>query len=409
MEVLHERCCGLDVHKKSITACIITPERKEIRTFDTMTRNLMELVDWVKSNRCSHVAMESTGDYWKPIYNLLEQEDIQPMVVNAQHIKAVPGRKTDVKDAEWIARLLRYGLVQGSFIPNREQRELREIVRYRRSIIEERTREVNRIQKVLEGGNIKLSSVASNILGVSARNMLEALINGENDTAILAEFAQKKLKRKKEELKLALEGQLRDHQLQMIEKQLAHIDYLNGLISELDEEIEKRMAPFAKDLELLDSIPGVGKRTAEQILAEIGTDMSRFPTPGHLCSWAGMAPGHDESAGKKKSSKTRKGNKKLRSALTEAAKAASRKKNTYLSAQYHRIAARRGKNKAAVAVGHTILYLVHILLTRKQAYVDLGYNYFDERKKEIVIKNSIKRLESLGFIVTVQEQQEQTA
>lgn len=404
MEVLHERCCGLDVHKKSITACIITPKGKEIRTFETMTRNLMELVDWVKGNRCSHVAMESTGDYWKPIYNLLEPEDLQPMVVNAQHIKAVPGRKTDVKDAEWIARLLRYGLVQGSFIPNREQRELREVVRYRRSIIEERTREVNRLQKVLEGGNIKLSSVASNVLGVSARNMLEAIIKGENDTTILADFALKKLKHKKEELKLALEGRLRDHQLQMIEIQLAHIDYLNGVIKELDEEIEKRMAPFSKDLELLDSIPGVGKQTAEQILAEIGTDMSRFPTPGHLCSWAGMTPGHDESAGKKKSSKTRKGNKKLRSALTEAAKAASRQKNTYLSAQYHRIAARRGKNKAAVAVGHTILSLVHILLTRKQEYIDLGFNYFDERKKEIVIKNSIKRLESLGLVVTVQEQ-----
>lgn len=404
MEVLHERCCGLDVHKKSITACIITTKGKEIRTFATMTRNLIELVDWVKSNRCSHVAMESTGDYWKPIYNLLELEDLQPMVVNAQHIKAVPGRKTDVKDAEWITRLLRHGLVQGSFIPNREQRELREIVRYRRSIIEERTREVNRLQKVLEGGNIKLSSVASNVLGVSGRNMLEAIIKGERDTSVLADFAQKKLKAKKEALKLALEGRLGAHQLLMLEKQLAHIDYLHELINELDEEIEKRMIPFTKDLELLDSIPGVGKRTAEQILAEIGTDMSRFPTPGHLCSWAGMTPGHDESAGKKKSTKTRKGNKKLRSALTEAAKAASRQKDTYLSAQYHRIAARRGKNKAAIAVGHTILSLVHILLTRKQEYVDLGFNYFDERKKDILIKNSIKRLESLGLVVSVQEQ-----
>lgn len=299
MEVLHERCCGLDVHKKSITACIITPKGKEIRTFATMTRNLIELVDWVKSNRCSHVAMESTGDYWKPIYNLLELEDLQPMVVNAQHIKAVPGRKTDVKDAEWITRLLRHGLVQGSFIPNREQRELREIVRYRRSIIEERTREVNRLQKVLEGGNIKLSSVASNVLGVSGRNMLEAMINGENDTSVLAEFAQKALKAKKEQLKLALEGRLGAHQLYMIEKQLAHIDYINELINKLDDEVEKRMTPFTEELKLLDSIPGVGKRTAEQIIAEVGTDMSRFPTPGHLCSWAGMTPGHDESAGKK--------------------------------------------------------------------------------------------------------------
>ncbi len=263
---------------------------------------------------------------------------------------------------------------------------------------------MNRLQKVLEGGNIKLSSVASDVLGVSARNMLEAMIKGEQDTSVLADFALKSLKTKKEQLKLALEGRLGAHQLYMMEKQLAHIDYLNELISKLDEEIEKRMTPFTKDIELLDSIPGVGKRTAEQILAEIGTDMSRFPTPGHLCSWAGMTPGHDESAGKKKSTKTRKGNKKLRSALTEAAKAASRKKNNYLSAQYHRIAARRGKNKAAIAVGHTILSLVHILLTRKQEYVDLGFNYFDERKKDILIKNSIKRLESLGLVVSVQEQ-----
>ncbi|BFH59971.1 IS110 family transposase [Paenibacillus azoreducens] len=404
MEVLIERCCGLDVHKKSITACIITPQGKEIRTFATMTRNLIELVDWVKQHRCTHVAMESTGDYWKPIYNLLELEELKPMVVNAQHIKSVPGRKTDVKDAEWIAKLLRHGLVQGSYIPDRDQRELREVIRYRRSIIEERTREANRLQKVLEGGNIKLSSVASNVLGVSGRNMLEAIINGETDVSVLADFAQKKLKLKKEQLKLALEGRLGPHQLLMIEKQLAHIDYLNELITELDTEIDKRMAPFAEDLKLLDSIPGVGKRTAEQILAEIGTDMSRFPTPGHLCSWAGMTPGHDESAGKKRSAKTRKGNKKLRSALTEAARAVTRKKNSYLAAQYHRIAARRGKNRAAVAVGHTILTIVHILLTRKQEYVELGFDYFDKRKRDILINNSIKRLESLGLTVSIQEQ-----
>lgn len=404
MEVLHERCCGLDVHKKSITACIITPQGKEIRTFATMTQNLIELVDWVKQNRCTHVAMESTGDYWKPIYNLLELEDLQPLVVNAQHIKAVPGRKTDVRDAEWITRLLRHGLVQGSFIPNRDQRELREIVRYRRSMIEERTREVNRLQKVLEGGNIKLSSVASNVLGVSGRQMLEAMIQGETDTTILANFAQKKLKLKKEQLKLALEGRLGPHQLLMLEKQLAHIDYLNELITELDTEIDIRMAPYTEDLRLLDTIPGVGKRTAEHILAEIGTDMSRFPTPGHLCSWAGMTPGHDESAGKKRSAKTRKGNKKLRSALVEAARAVARKKNSYLSAQYHRIASRRGKNRAAVAIGHSILSIVHILLTRRQEYVELGFDYFEQRKREVLIKSSIKRLESLGITVSIQDQ-----
>ncbi|ULO05768.1 IS110 family transposase [Paenibacillus sp. 19GGS1-52] len=404
MEILIERCCGLDVHKKSITACIITSKGKEIRSFETLTRRLIDLVDWIKSERCTHVAMESTGDYWKPIYNLLEMEDLEPLVVNAQHIKAVPGRKTDVKDAEWIAKLLRHGLVQGSYIPNRDQRELREIIRYRRSIIEERTREVNRLQKVLEGGNIKLSSVASNVLGVSGRNMLEAMIQGESDPSILADFAQKKLKAKKEQLKLALEGSLGPHQLLMLEKQLSHIDQLNELITELDEEIERRMSPFAEDLKLLDTIPGVGKRTAEQILAEIGTDMTRFPSAGHLCSWAGMTPGHDESAGKKRSAKTRKGNKKLRSALVESARAAGRKKNTYLSAQYHRIAGRRGKNRAAVAVGHSILAIVYILLTRRQEYKELGFDYFDQRNHDMVMNRSIKRLESLGYQVNLSEQ-----
>ncbi|MEK4063173.1 MULTISPECIES: IS110 family transposase [Paenibacillus] len=404
MEVLIERCCGLDVHKKSITACIITPKGKEIRSFETLTRRLVDLVDWIKSERCSHVAMESTGDYWKPIDNLLELEDVKPVVVNAQHIKAVPGRKTDVKDAEWIAKLLRHGLVQGSYIPGREQRELREIIRYRRSIIEERSREVNRLQKVLEGGNIKLSSVASNVLGVSGRSMLEAMIQGETDPSTLANFAQKKLKAKKEQLKLALEGSLGPHQLLMLEKQLSHIDQLNELITELDEEVERRMSPFAEDLKLLDTIPGVGKRTAEQILAEIGTDMTRFPSAGHLCSWAGMTPGHDESAGKKRSARTRKGNKKLRSALVESARAAGRKKNTYLSAQYHRIAGRRGKNRAAVAVGHSILAIVYVLLTRRQAYKELGFDYFDQRNHEMVMNRSIKRLESLGYQVNLSEQ-----
>ncbi|MEK5027722.1 IS110 family transposase [Paenibacillus sp. FSL M7-1046] len=404
MEVFIERCCGLDVHKKSITACIITPKGKEIRSFETLTRRLVDLVDWIKSERCSHVAMESTGDYWKPIYNLLELEDVKPVVVNAQHIKAVPGRKTDVKDAEWIAKLLRHGLVQGSYIPGREQRELREIIRYRRSIIEERSREVNRLQKVLEGGNIKLSSVASNVLGVSGRSMLEAMIQGETDPSTLANFAQKKLKAKKEQLKLALEGSLGPHQLLMLEKQLSHIDQLNELITELDEEVERRMSPFAEDLKLLDTIPGVGKRTAEQILAEIGTDMTRFPSAGHLCSWAGMTPGHDESAGKKRSARTRKGNKKLRSALVESARAAGRKKNTYLSAQYHRIAGRRGKNRAAVAVGHSILAIVYVLLTRRQAYKELGFDYFDQRNHEMVMNRSIKRLESLGYQVNLSEQ-----
>lgn len=403
MKVMYERCCGLDVHKKSVTACRMTPEGKDIQTFDTMTDGIMALVDWIQEGHCTHVAMESTGVYWKPIYNLLELEDIQPLVVNAQHIKAVPGRKTDVKDAEWIADLLRHGLLKGSYIPTRDQRELRELVRYRRSLIEERTREVNRLQKVLEGANIKLSSVASNVLGKSGRMMIEALINGEEDPRMLAQLAQRRLKNKTAELEKALKGLVGPHQRMMLRIQLGHIDDINERIAEMDEEIKERMRPFEEDLERLETIPGVGRRTAETIIAEIGNDMSRFPSAAHLCSWAGIAPGNHESAGKRKSGRTRKGNKKLKSALTEAARAAARSKGTYLSAQYHRIAARRGANRAAVAVAHSILTSVYYILSRKEPYRDLGHEYLDKRKKEVVKKQAIMRLESLGYKVSIEQ------
>ncbi|MEW9674501.1 IS110 family transposase [Ammoniphilus sp. 3BR4] len=406
MEIMHQRCCGLDVHKKSITVCTLTPEGKEIKTFGTMTHDLILLVDWVKSKRCTHAAMESTGVYWKPIYNLLELEEIQPMVVNAAHIKAVPGRKTDVKDAEWIANLLRYGLLQASYIPNRDQRELRELVRYRRSLIEENSREISRIQKVLEGANIKLSSVATDILGVSGRLMLDAIIDGVEDPEELAGLAKRRLKSKKEDLERALFGSIGFHQKMMLKVQLEHIDFLNKQIAKLDEEIQQRMQPYEEDIELLDSIPGIGRSHAEQLLAEIGLgkDISKqFPTAPHLCSWAGMVPGNNESAGKKKSGRTRKGNKKLRWALIEAAQSAAKTKNTYLSAQYHRFAARIGKKRAKVAVGHTILTIVYHLLSRRQSYVELGADHFDRRKKDIVIKQTIKRLELLGCKVTVED------
>lgn len=404
MRVVYKHCCGLDVHKKNVTACVLTPKGKEIRTFGTMTDDLMQMADWIKSHRCTHVAMESTGVYWKPIYNLLELEELQVMVVNAQHIKAVPGRKTDVKDAEWIANLLRHGLLQGSFIPNREQRELRELVRYRRSLIDERSREVSRIQKVLEGANIKLSSVATDTLGVSGRAMIEAMIQGVEDPEELSDLAKKRLKNKKADLERALHGMIGPHQKLMLEAQLKHIDFLDEQITKLDEEVKARMLPFEKDLERLDTIPGVGRRNAEQILAEIGTDVkNQFPSAAHLCSWAGMSPGNNESAGKRKSGRTRKGNKKLRHALVEAARAAARTKNTYLSAQYHRIAARRGANRAAVAVGHTILTIVYYLLVRQQDYVELGSDFYDQRRKDIVIKQSIKRLESLGVKVSIEQ------
>jgi transposase len=404
MQVVYDRCCGLDVHKKNVTACVITPKGKEIRTFGTMTDDLIQMADWIKGYRCTHVAMESTGVYWKPIYNLLELEELQVTVVNAQHIKAVPGRKTDVKDAEWIADLLRHGLLQGSYIPHREQRELRELVRYRRSLIEERSREMNRIQKVLEGANIKLSSVATNTLGVSGRAMIESMINGVENSETLVELAKGRLKKKKKDLQRSLQGLIGPHQKLMLQTQLQHIDFLDEQIATLDEEVRVRMLPFEKDLELLDTIPGIGRRAAEQILAEIGTKVKeQFPSAAHLCSWAGMAPGNHESAGKRMSGRTRKGNKKLRSTLVEASRSAARTKNSFLSAQYHRIAARRGKNRAAVAVGHTILTIAYHILTRKQEYIELGADFYDKRRKDTVIKQTLKRLESLGVKVSIEQ------
>lgn len=402
MEVVYNHCCGLDVHKKTVVACVITPKEKEIRTFSTMTDDIISMVDWLKNKGCTHVAMESTASFWKPIYNLLELEDIKTLVINAQHMKNVPGRKTDVKDAEWIAGLLRHGLLQGSYIPSRDQRELREIVRYRRSLVEERAREANRIQKVLEGANIKLSSVARDILGKSGRDMIVSMIAGEKDPIILSELARRSLKKKKPELRQALNGLMGRHQKLMLETQLRHIDFLEDEIKKLDEEIKERMLPFEEDLELLDTIPGVGRRTAEQILAEIGTDMNQFPSAAHLCSWAGLSPGNNESAGKRKSGRTRKGNKKLRSALVEAARAAGRTKNTYLSSQYHRLSARRGANRAAVAVAHSILTIAYYIVKRKQPYIELGSTYYEERKRDSVVKHSIKKLESLGYKVIVE-------
>ncbi|MBP1967134.1 IS110 family transposase [Paenibacillus aceris] len=401
MQVLVERACGLDVHKRTITACIVTPEGKEIKTFHTHTVYLLQLIDWMKEHRCSHVAMESTGVFWKPIVNLLEAEDIQYLVVNAQHMKAVPGRKTDVKDAEWIADLLRHGLLTASYIPDRNQRELREFVRYRRSLIQERAREHNRVQKVLEGANIKLASVASDIMGLSSRDMIHAMINGEEDPEKLANFARGVMKKKKEELELALRGKMSAHQRLMLKTMLTHVEFLNEQITELDSEVAGRLDPFQEDIERLDTIPGIARRTAEQILAEIGTNVgSRFPSAAHLCSWIGLVPGHNESAGKRKPSKTRKGNKYLRSALLEASQSVCRSDN-YLGALYRRIAARKGGRKAAVAVAHAIMKIAYHLLTRSEDYRDLGADYFEKRQQDVIVKQSIRKLENLGFTVTI--------
>jgi transposase len=403
MEVIIERACGLDVHKDNITACIMTAEGKEIQTFSTKTVFLLKLMDWIKEHSCTHVAMESTSVYWKPIVNLLESEGIEFLVVNAQHMKSLPGRKTDVKDAEWIAKLLRHGLLKASFIPNRNQRELRELVRYRRSIIEERARQHNRIQKVLEGANIKLGSVVSDILGVSSKDMLRAIADGEDDPEKLANFARRTMKKKKEELELALQGYVNPHQRLMLKTILTHIDFLSEQIEMLDQEIAERVSSHQEDIERLDSIPGIATRMAEQILAEIGTDVkNQFLTAAHLCSWAALVPGHNESAGKKKSSRTKKGNKYLRSALTEAAQSVRGSKN-YLGALYRRTAGRKGKKKAAIVVAHAMLRIAYYLLTRKEMYVDLGEDYFDKQRQVSIVRHSVRRLENLGYTVTITE------
>ena len=393
----------MDIHKDSITACIMTPEGKVIQTFSTKTVFLLKLIDWIKEHGCTHVAMESTGVFWKPIVNLLEAENIEFLVVNAQHIKSVPGRKTDVKDAEWIAKLLRHGLLKASFIPDRTQRELRELVRYRRSMIEERARQHNRIQKVLEGANIKLGSVVSDVMGVSSLDMLRAIAEGENDPEKLAGFARRSMKKKKAELELALRGYIQPHQRLMIKTILTHIDFLTAQIELLNQEVTCRLSTHQKDIERLDSIPGIATRMAEQILAEIGTNVEKqFPSAAHLCSWAGLVPGHNESAGKRKSSAMKKGNKYLKSALIEAAHSV-RGSRTYLGALYRRTAARKGKKRAGISVAHAILRIAYYLLTRKEMYIDLGEDYFDKQKEQSIIRYSVRRLESLGYDVTITE------
>jgi transposase len=404
MDVVYERCCGLDVHKKTVVACLVTPgaggrPTKEVRTFGTMTEDLDALGDWLAAAGCTHVAMESTGVYWQPIWNLLEDR-FALLLVNARHVKAVPGRKTDVRDCEWLADLLRHGLLQGSFVPDRPQRELRELVRYRTSLVQERTAHVNRLQKVLEGANLKLAAVASDLTGVSARRMLEALVGGTTDPAELADLAVGRLRDKLPALKRALAGQFGPHQRFLVAQILASLDFLDERIADLSREIEARQRPFADAVARLDTIPGIGRRTAEILLAELGSDLRRFPSAAHLASWAGMCPGQHESAGKRRSGRTRKGNPWLRAALIEAGQAAGRTRNSYLGALYRRLAARRGKKRATVAVGHAILVIVYHLLTSPEPYQDLGVDYFDRRAPEAAERRLIRRLERLGYTVS---------
>lgn len=409
MEVMYPRCAGLDVHKNRVVACSITkgesaaPE-KEVRAFGAMTPDLLALSDWLAQHEVTHVAMESTGSYWKPIWNLLE-DSFTLLLVNAQHIKALPGRKTEVKDCEWIADLLRHGLLKASFVPDRPQRELRELTRYRTSLIRERSAEVNRLQKTLEGANIKLASVASNVVGVSGRAILEELVAGTLRTEALADLTHGRLRDKVPQLQRALGGTVGAHQRFLLAQQLAHIDYLDEAITKVSDEIAERMRPFEAVVARLDTIPGVGRTTAEVLVAELGSDARAFPSAGHAASWAGMCPGNHESAGKRLSGRTRKGNKAVRAVLVEAAQAAGHKKNSYLQAQYHHLMVRLGKKKAVIAVGHTIITIAyHLLRNPNSIYTDLGVHYFTDRDRDAIVRRHVRQLEKAGYHVQLTPQ-----
>ncbi len=405
MQVVYERCCGLDVHKKTVVACVLVTEtggqmQRHIRTFSTMTAGLLALADWLESMSVTVVALESTGVYWRPVFNLLE-EGRTIILVNAQHMKAVPGRKTDVKDAEWLADLLRHGLLKASFIPPAPIRELRDLTRYRKTLVQERAQDVNRIQKVLEMANVKLSSVATDVLGKSGRDMLQAIIEGTTDAQVLANLARGLLRKKLPQLQEALDGRVQTHHRILLQHLLAHVAFLEQALEQLQQEIEQRLLPFQEGIRLLMSIPGIAELSAAGILAEIGTAMSRFPSAKHLASWAGVCPGNKQSGGKRLSGKMRKGNVTLRALLAEVVWVISHTKDNYLSAQYHRLARRIGKNKAAMAVAHSVLVIIYHVLRTGEPYRDLGADYFQKQDAKRLAQRSLRQLEALGYEVTL--------
>lgn len=398
MEVVYRCCCGIDVHKKVIVACLVNGGEQELREFGTTTSEIKTLANWLTESGCEMVAMESTGVFWKPLYNLFELMESDAMIVNAAHMKALPGRKTDVKDAEWIADLLRHGLLTASYIPNREQRELREITRYRKSLTEERCREVNRLQKILEGANIKLDSVVKDITGKSARKLLQRIIDDDiPDSEEVSKLVHGRLRPKLDQIVASIEGITTPLQRKLLAQIIDHIDDLNRRIGELDKMVKEYMTEYESAIAAIDEIPGIARRSAEVILAEIGLDMSRFPSAAHLCSWAGICPGNYQSAGKRKHGRTRKGNAALKTILTQCAKSAKTVKSSYFSAQYQRISARRGKNRATLAVAHSMLIAIYHILKNKTAFHDLGSDYYDSFNRDRKINNYLKRLKALGW------------
>jgi transposase len=405
MDVVHSRCAGLDVHQATVVATVRVPAERAGRhvvtqTFGTMTADLLTLRDWLQAFGVTHVALESTGVYWKPVYYVLE-DAFALLLINMQELKHVPGRKTDVQDSEWLAQLLECGLLKASFVPPPEIRELRDLTRYRGQQARDRTREVNRLCKVLEDAGVKLTSVVSDVMGASGRAMLTALVKGTTDATVLADLAQGKLRKKLPELRRALEGRFRPHHAFLIEQIFAKIDFLDETIQRLTAELDRRLGPFESILVALDTIPGIDRKTATIIVAETGGDMSRFPSAAHLCSWAAMCPGQNESAGKRRSGKTRKGNRYLRTALIQSALAATRKKNSALQARYHRVKRHRGHKKAVVAVGHQMLEIAYYIMRDSVAYLELGADYLDRRHTERAARRHVRQLEALGFQVTI--------
>ena len=407
MKVVHEICGGIDVHAKMLVACLLLANgEKEIRTFSTMTDDLLRLRDWLVAARCTHVAIESTGVYWKPVFNLLE-DALTVVLINPEHAHALRGRKTDVKDAEWLADLLRHGLLKASFIPPPEIRELRELTRYRESLVREQSAVANRIQKLIESGNIKLAQVASDALGASGRTILWALARGETDPVKLAALAQRQLKEKRPQLERALHGRLTVNQRFVLRELLQRWEELEGADRRVTKEIDRYLQDrpkLARARCSLDTIPGLGPRAAEIIVAEIGVEMkANFASDAHLASWAGICPGHKSTGGKRLSGRTRKGNTYLRSALVQAAWGASMKKNCYLSSQFFRLVKRLGRKKALVAVAHSLLVIIFHVLQNDQTYTELGGDYFDRQHVEQQREYYLRRLQMLGLKVTVEE------
>ena len=405
MEILHPHCAGLDVHKGSVVACtrhmVDGGVKREVRSFKTTTKDLMALSAWLSVEGCTHIVMEATGVYWKPVWHILSDGEFKLVLANAAHVKNVPGRKTDVNDATWLADLMAHGLVRGSFVPDEPTQEMRNLLRTRKQFVRERSSHVQRIQKTLEDANIKLDSVIADIVGLSGRRMIEALIAGETDPTALAALAHRRIKATPADLEAALRGRVTDHHRFMLRLLLQHIDAIDAAIAQIDQEVDGKVEPFRTAIQIVSTIPGVRELSAEVIVAEIGIDMARFPTQAHLIAWSGLCPRNDESAGKRRSTRMRKGAPWLKTTLIQCAWAAARTKESYLQAQFHRLRARRGAKKAIGAVAASILTAAYHMLKTGTLYHDLGPNHFDKRAKEKHVHRLINRLQNLGFAVEI--------